>query len=74
MQKKKLNDKRCDWIVANDIGKNEIGFNSRKNAVTIIYNKNHIEKLPTQEKSEIAANLVNRILRNFNFDDVKKIN
>ena len=36
--------------------------------------KSHIEKLPTQEKSEIAANLVNRILRNFNFDDVKKIN
>ncbi len=72
--KKKLNDKRCDWIVANDISNNEIGFNSRKNAVTIIYNKSHIEKLPTQEKSEIAANLVNRILRNFNFDDVKKIN
>ena len=72
--KKKLEDKRCDWIVANDISNNEIGFNSTKNAVTIIYDKNHIENLPIQEKSEIAGNLVNRIIKKFNFNDVQKIN
>ena len=46
---KKLNNKNCDWIIANDVSNKKIGFNSDFNEVTIYYStkikKNfHIKK------------------------------
>ena len=35
---KKLKNKNCDWIVANDVSKKNIGFDSDYNEVTIHYN------------------------------------
>ena len=35
---KKLENKNCDWIVANDVSKKNIGFDSDFNEVTIHYN------------------------------------
>ena len=35
---KKLNEKNCDWIVANDVSNESIGFDSDFNEVSILYN------------------------------------
>ena len=51
----KLQNKNCDWIIANDISKKEGGFESELNEV-IIYYKNlnkKKEKLSLKNKSEI---------------------
>lgn len=42
---KKLNDKNCDWIVANDVSNKNIGFNSDFNEVSIFFKKGNKEKL-----------------------------
>ncbi len=66
--KKKLIDKNCDWIIANDVSKKSIGFNSDFNEVTIFYkNKNmEEEKLSLKKKSEISDEIVNRVLNQLN--------
>ena len=40
--KKKLMEKNCDWIVANDVSNKSIGFNSEFNEVTIFYKNKEI--------------------------------
>ncbi len=64
----KLTNKNCDWIVANDISKENIGFNSDFNEVTIYYkdSKNKKEKLSLKKKSEISEEIVDRIVAQFN--------
>tara|TARA_B100001057_G_scaffold62632_1_gene56133 strand:- start:1334 stop:2539 length:1206 start_codon:yes stop_codon:yes gene_type:complete len=59
----KLLDKNCDWIVANDVSKKDIGFDSDYNEVTIHYkdSKNKREKLLLKKKSEISEEIVDRI-------------
>ena len=42
---KKLIEKNCDWIVANDVGKENSGFDSDYNEVTIFYKNENNEKL-----------------------------
>ena len=58
----KLKNKNCDWIIANDVSKREIGLGSDFNEVTI-YFKNSIkkEKLLLKKKSEISEQIVDRI-------------
>ena len=41
---KKLNDKNCDWIIANDVSNKKIGFDSDFNEVTIHYKNNTSKK------------------------------
>ena len=41
---KKLIDKNCDWIIANDVSNKKIGFNSDFNEVTIFYKDNRNKK------------------------------
>ena len=67
-------DKRCDWIIANDVSNKNLGFNSNSNKATIIYKNMKIENLPEQSKSGIASNIVNRILRQFDLNDKRDIN
>ena len=40
---KKLIEKNCDWIIANDVSNNSIGFNSDFNEVSIFYKNNKIK-------------------------------
>ena len=42
--KKKLNNKNCDWIIANDVSNKKIGFDSDFNEVTIHYKDTRIKK------------------------------
>ena len=63
---KKLNEKNCDWIVANDVSDNRIGFNSDFNEVSIFYKNNKTDKLKYKPKSEISDELVEKIINHLN--------
>ena len=63
---KKLNNKNCDWIIANDVSNKKIGFNSDFNEVTIYYNDKKKEKLSYKKKSEISDEIVDRIINQLN--------
>ena len=64
----KLSDKSCDWIIANDVSKKNTGFDSDYNEVTIYYKDKKIQKenLPLKKKSEIAEEIVDRIVAQIN--------
>ena len=66
--KKKLVEKNCDWIVANDVSNKSIGFDSDFNEVTIFYkdNKTNDEKLCMKKKSEIADEIIDRVISQLN--------
>ena len=64
----KLKDKNCDWIIANDVSRKDIGFYSDFNEVTIHYKRpeNKKEKLTIKSKSEISEEIVDRIVNRIN--------
>ena len=43
--RKKLNEKNCDWIIANDVSNKRIGFDSEYNEVKIFQKINQIYKI-----------------------------
>ena len=60
--KKKLANKNCDWIVANDVSNKQIGFDSEYNEVKIFQrNKPNIENISITTKEMIAKKLVEKI-------------
>ena len=63
---KKLNNKNCDWIIANDVSNKKIGFNSDFNEVTIYYSNKKKEKLSYKKKSEISDEIVDKIINQLN--------
>ena len=63
---KKLSEKNCDWIIANDISKKDIGFESNFNEVSIFYKNSSEEKFPLMRKSNLAEKIVNRIISQLN--------
>jgi len=66
--KKKLMEKNCDWIIANDVSNKSIGFDSDFNEVTIFYKDKKIneEKLFMKKKSEISDEIINRVISQLN--------
>ena len=66
--KKKLMEKNCDWIIANDVSNKSIGFDSDFNEVTIFYKDNKIsdEKLSMKKKSEISDEIIDRVISQLN--------
>ena len=64
----KLNNKNCDWIIANDVSNKTIGFDSDFNEVIIHYKDKNIkkEKLGYKKKSEISDEIVDRIINQLN--------
>ena len=67
---KKLEEKNCDWIIANDVSDKSIGFDSDENQVSIFYNNKKNETLNKMSKSLIAKELVNRVIDKLNqFND-----
>ena len=64
----KLKDKNCDWIIANDVSKDESGFDNKNNEVTIFYKNEKMkkEKLSLKKKSEISEEIVDRIVTQIN--------
>jgi len=60
--KKKLSEKNCDWIIANDVSNPAIGFGSDFNEVSIFYKNMKYEKLPKMQKSLLADNIVKKVI------------
>lgn len=59
--KNKIKLKGCDYIVANDISRSDIGFNSDENEVYIIDKKFNIEKIEKTAKAKIAQKILEKI-------------
>ena len=62
----KLNEKNCDWIIANDVSNKKIGFDSDFNEVSIFYKNKNSEKLKYKPKSEISDEVVEKIINHLN--------
>jgi phosphopantothenoylcysteine decarboxylase / phosphopantothenate---cysteine ligase len=60
--RKKLAKKRVDAIVLNDVSKSSIGFNSDRNAITIVTADETIE-VPEAPKFEIAQRVLDSVVR-----------
>ena len=71
--KLKIKEKYCDLIVANDVSKKDIGFNSNYNKVSIIDRKGKIISIPKNKKSFIANAIAKIILDKLLIND-KNIN
>ena len=54
----KLERKRCDLIVANDVSRRDIGFDSDANEIALFFADGAQKKLPKASKSELAEALV----------------
>lgn len=63
---KKLLEKNCDWIIANDISNPDIGFDSEYNEVSIFYKNMKNEKIPKMKKSILADEIVKRVISQIN--------
>ena len=63
---KKLEEKNCDWIIANDVSDESIGFDSDKNKISIFYKNKKNENLKKMSKSLIASEIVNRVIEKLN--------
>jgi len=65
---KKLIEKNCDWIIANDVSNDSIGFNSDFNEVSIFYKDEEMknEKLVMKKKSEISEEIIDRVIEQLN--------
>lgn len=49
--------KGCDLVVANDVSRSDIGFNSSENQVTLVY-PDRSEELPRDSKEHLAFHLI----------------
>ena len=56
----KLQRKQLDMIIANDVSRSDIGFNSDDNAVSIVW-ADRVEELSLQSKTMLARALIERI-------------
>jgi phosphopantothenoylcysteine decarboxylase / phosphopantothenate---cysteine ligase len=65
---KKMKDKNCDLIFANDVSKKGVGFNSDYNKVSVIDSKGDIQIIPKNKKS-LIANKIAQILIDKLIDD-----
>ena len=62
---KKMQEKFCDIIIANDVSKKGLGFNSDQNEVTIIDKKGKIQKIQKSSKRFIASLIAKKIVDTF---------
>ena len=58
----KLSKKGCDYLIANDISRHDIGFNSDENEVTILSKEGAIKKISKAPKSVIARKIIESIV------------
>lgn len=59
--KEKIQKKGCDFLVANDISRSDIGFSSDYNEVLIIDKSLNVEKVEKASKKEIAKKILEAI-------------
>ncbi|PQJ27060.1 phosphopantothenoylcysteine decarboxylase [Rubritalea profundi] len=57
----KLQRKGCDFVVANDVSRQDIGFNASENEVSLVY-ANHTEALPKDDKYQLSLEIIKKSL------------
>ncbi len=62
---KKMQEKFCDIIIANDVSKKDTGFNSDLNEVTIIDKKGKTQKIKKNSKKFVASLIAKKIVDTF---------
>tara|TARA_B100002052_G_scaffold284556_1_gene296569 strand:- start:1286 stop:2512 length:1227 start_codon:yes stop_codon:yes gene_type:complete len=62
---KKMQEKFCDIIIANDVSKKDFGFNRNLNEVTIIDKNGKIQKIKKNSKKFIASLIAKKIVDTF---------
>ncbi len=70
---KKMDEKFCDIIIANDISKKEVGFNSDQNEVIIIDKNGKTQKIKKSSKKFVASLIAKKIVDTFLLNE-KSIN
>ena len=64
--KEKLNEKNCDWVIANDVSDQTIGFGSDFNKISIFYKDKPEENFEKMSKSLVAEEIVKSIIQQIN--------
>ena len=64
--KRKLNEKNCDWVIANDVSDQTIGFGSDFNKISIFYKDKPEENFEKMSKSLVAEEIVKRVIQEIN--------
>ncbi len=59
--KAKINKKGCDYLVANDISRSDIGFNSEDNEVVILDKNGGITKFDKTSKTDLSYKILNYV-------------
>ena len=62
---KKMQEKYCDIIIANDISRKEVGFNSDQNEVIIIDKSGKTQKIKKNSKKFVASLIAKKIVDTF---------
>ncbi len=65
----KMRKKNCDLMIANDVSKNDVGFNSEYNKVSIIDSNGKMKIVKKNKKSFIANKIAEVILNKLFVDD-----
>jgi len=61
-----------DLIVANDVGREDIGFNSKDNEVYIINKEKHITHIEKSTKRYVASKIIDVALENYRIREISK--
>lgn len=61
--KEKISKKGCDYLIANDISRKDIGFSSDYNEIHILDKNGNIEKIDKATKDEIASKILEKICK-----------
>jgi phosphopantothenoylcysteine decarboxylase/phosphopantothenate--cysteine ligase len=59
----KLRQKNLDMVVANDVSREDAGFEADTNMVKVIYRDGHVEELPLMTKQQVADQVLDRVKR-----------
>ena len=70
---KKMEEKFCDIMVANDVSKSDFGFNKDQNEVIIIDKNGRTEKIKKSSKKFVASVIARKIVKTF-LSNEKKFN
>lgn len=57
----KLQRKGCDFVVANDVSRKDIGFDTEENEVLLVYPE-HTTPLPMADKYQLSLDIIERAL------------
>jgi phosphopantothenoylcysteine decarboxylase/phosphopantothenate--cysteine ligase len=61
--RKKLKEKNLDFIVANDVSRQDAGFGVDTNQVKILYSSGEIKRFPLMSKEEVSQNILNEVVK-----------